>query len=114
MFIFPKKVISCINAICISFLWFGVSNSHKPQVVRWNEVCKPKKFGGLDIRDLSVWNQMTICKIAWHIYMMKNFLWVQWVNGVYMKGGYWALFNTPSTASWIMKKLCFIEDTWNH
>lgn len=38
---------------------------------------------------------------------------MRWVHGIYTKGGNYALFNAPSTASWIMNKLCLIKDTWN-
>ena len=109
MFIFPKKVINCMHAIWKWFLWFRINNSHKSGVVRWKQVCKSKKFRNLGMRDISVWNQVVVRKIAWHIYMMKDSLWVRWVHDVYTKGGNWALFNAPSTTSLIIKKLCFIK-----
>ena len=77
MFILPKKVISCINSICRSFLWFGTADSHKPRLVNWKAVCKPKKVGGLGIRNLYIWNQSVVGKMAWHIHMMKESLWVR-------------------------------------
>jgi hypothetical protein len=64
MFILPKKVIRCINAICRLFLWFGTADSHKPGLVNWKKVCKPKNVGGLGIRNLHVWNQSVVGKIA--------------------------------------------------
>ncbi|XP_057544052.1 uncharacterized protein LOC130823450 [Amaranthus tricolor] len=76
--ILPKRVINIGNFICRSFLWFGVSYSHKPGNISWKEVCTPK----------------------------KESLWVRWVHGVYTKGGRWEIFNAPATASWIIKKLC--------
>ncbi|XP_057537068.1 uncharacterized protein LOC130814822 [Amaranthus tricolor] len=50
-------------------------------------------------------------KMAWHIHMMKESLWVRWVHGVYTKGGKWEIFNAPITVSWVMKKICFTKDT---
>ena len=43
IFILAKKVINIVNSICRSFLWFGVSHSHKPENISWKEVCTPKK-----------------------------------------------------------------------
>ena len=111
MFILLKKVISCINSICRSFLWFGTVDSHKPGMVNWKMVCKPKKVGGLGIRNLYIWNQSAMGKIVWYIYMMKASLWVRWVHGVYTKGGNWEIFNAPVTVSWVMKKICSTKDT---
>lgn len=54
-------------------------------MVIWKDVCKPKKLGGLDNRDNYTWNQITVGKIAWHIHMMKDSLWVRWVHGIILK-----------------------------
>lgn len=47
IFIIPKRVIRQINSICRSFLWFGIFDSHKPGKLKWEDVCKPIKVGGL-------------------------------------------------------------------
>lgn len=47
IFIITKGVIKCINSICRTFLWFGVANPNKHGLVKWKEVYKPKKVGGL-------------------------------------------------------------------
>ena len=112
MFILPKRVIKCINNICRSFLWFGIANSHKPGNVNLKQVCKQMKCGRLGIRDVHVWNQIVVGKIAWHIRIMKDSMWVRWVHGVYTKRGTWALYNDPITGSWTLRKLCKIKDTW--
>ncbi|XP_057535324.1 uncharacterized protein LOC130813502 [Amaranthus tricolor] len=76
--------------------FFGTIDSHKPGMVNWKMVCKPKKVGGVGIRNLCIWNQSAMGKIVWYIYMMKASLWVRWVHGVYTKGGNWEIFNAPS------------------
>ena len=73
-----------------SFLWFGILESHRPNIIKWKDVCKPKKVGGLDIRDIHVWNQIEMGKTAWHIHRIKDSLWVRCAQ---------------PTASWKMKKL---------
>lgn len=64
IFILPQKVITMVNSICRSFLWFGVQESHKPGKVKWEEVCRPKKEGVLGIRNLQMWNLAVVGKIA--------------------------------------------------
>ena len=60
------------------------------------------------MRNIQVWNQTTVGKIAWYIHILQESLWVKRVHGVYTKGGRWEIFNAPPTASWIIKKLCAV------
>lgn len=46
----PNAVIHEIEAICRMYLWSGASMSSKMALVAWNDVCRSKKEGGLDIR----------------------------------------------------------------
>lgn len=111
IFILPKKVLKQINSVCRSYLWHGEANNNTPGNVGWDKVCRPKKEGGLGIRNLELWNLAAVGKIAWHISTMQDSLWVKWVHGVYTKGGRWMLFNAPPTASWVIKKLCKVKET---
>ena len=86
IFVIPKRVINIVNSICRSYLWFGVAHSPKPENINWKTICTPKKVGGLGIRNIHLWNQTAVGKIAWHIHMMRETLWVKWVHGVYTKG----------------------------
>ena len=104
MFILPLRVIHIVNSICRFFLWFDIHDSHKPGHVYWDAVCKPKKAGGLEIRNLQVWNAAAVGKITWYISHLRESLWVKWVHGVYTKGGRWEIFNAPITISWTLKK----------
>lgn len=62
------------------------------------DVCKPKTFSGLGLRNLLIWNQVDIGKIAWHISFMKDSIWVRWVHGN-TKGGNYGIFYVPPTTS---------------
>ena len=64
IFIIPKGVIKRVNFIYRAFLWHCVAESNKPGLVKWKEVCQPKKVGGLEIRDMYLWNQLAMGKIA--------------------------------------------------
>lgn len=60
------------------------------------------------MRNISLWNQAAVGRIAWHIHTLQESLWVKWVHGVYTKGGQWDIFNAPATASWTIGKLCAV------
>ena len=108
--ILPKKVLRQVNIICRSFLWFGYVESKSLGNISWEKVCKPKKEGGLEIRDLETWNLAAVGKVARHISTLNESLWVKWIHEVYMKGGNWILFNPPITSSWVITKLCKVKD----
>lgn len=110
LFILPKVIIKRVNAICCSYLWFGVHNNDAIGKVNWNHVCRPKNVGGLGIRNLEVWNIAAVGKLAWHISSLQESLWVRWIYEVYTKGASWAIFNPPPTTSWALRKLCGIKD----
>jgi hypothetical protein len=48
----PCNVWKEVVKIQRKFLWSGLSNRRKINWVKWEDVCKPKKEGGLGIRDL--------------------------------------------------------------
>ena len=40
---------------------------------------QPKRLGGLSVRNVGIWNEMAIGKIAWHVHNLSETLWVRWV-----------------------------------
>ena len=40
-----------------NFLWGGIDESPKFQLVKWAQVCSPLQFGGLGVRILRAFNQ---------------------------------------------------------
>ncbi|XP_019447237.1 PREDICTED: uncharacterized protein LOC109350456 [Lupinus angustifolius] len=52
----PKKVISKLTSLQRNFLWSNKTGVRGIPWVAWSDVCKPKKFGGLGIKDLSRFN----------------------------------------------------------
>jgi len=77
IFIFPKGVIKELERLCRNYLW-GVDESYrKIPYVSWDETCKPKKFGGLCIRNLEGWNKARIAKLVLAVAKKKDILWVK-------------------------------------
>ncbi|XP_059650347.1 uncharacterized protein LOC132296126 [Cornus florida] len=59
------SVIDRIEQIQRNFLWGGRGEEFKYHLVRWEQVCKPIKLGGLGIRRLIPFNQALLGKWLW-------------------------------------------------
>ncbi|KAL2237429.1 UNVERIFIED_CONTAM: hypothetical protein Sindi_0934600, partial [Sesamum indicum] len=80
VFPLPAVVIEKIHRLCRNFLW----NSRRAPVA-WEEICHPKEEGGLGIRHIQSWNVALLARVLWNIHRKADTLWVQWVNGVYLR-----------------------------
>jgi hypothetical protein len=58
----PVKVWREVVKIHRKFLWGGLLNRRKVCWVSWASVCKPKKEGGLGIKDLRLMNSILLTK----------------------------------------------------
>ncbi|XP_050890092.1 uncharacterized protein LOC127095448 [Lathyrus oleraceus] len=68
VFPMPKKIIKQIETICRNFLWYGKATGRKAYV-SWEKICEPKNVGGLNIKDLNVWNNLTLLKLWWNLHV---------------------------------------------
>ncbi|KAL0456550.1 UNVERIFIED_CONTAM: hypothetical protein Slati_0994200 [Sesamum latifolium] len=82
IFPLPATVVEKIHRLCRNFLW----NSRRAPVA-WEEICHPKEEGGLGIRHIQSWNVALLARVLWNIHRKADTLWVQWINGVYLRGG---------------------------
>ena len=74
----PKVVLKKIMAIQRNFLRGSIEIKQKRTLVDWEMICRPKRDGGLGLRDLEVMNKVLSSKIWW-----------RWVTN---KGEPWASF----------------------
>ncbi|KAL2248485.1 UNVERIFIED_CONTAM: hypothetical protein Sindi_2700800 [Sesamum indicum] len=81
VFPLPAAVIEKIHRLCRNFIW----NSRRAPIA-WEEICHPKEEGGLGIRHIQSWNVALLARVLWNIHRKADTLWVQWVNGVYLRG----------------------------
>lgn len=63
-----------------NFLWGGNFERKTIAWVRWGEVCKPKKSGGLGIKDLQLFNLSLLGKWLWRIVGGEKALWLEVLN----------------------------------
>ncbi|XP_074271152.1 uncharacterized protein LOC141595077 [Silene latifolia] len=64
------------------FLWHGKETKESPALVAWDIICRPKKQGGLGLKNLQLWNTAAIGKYVWWIESKADHLWVKWVHAV--------------------------------
>lgn len=73
----------------------------------------PRSCGGLNLRNLVLWNTAALMKHFWSIALKEDRLWVQWIHSYYIKGRDVMSCSVLVTASWefkkIMKLRCLIE-----
>jgi hypothetical protein len=73
----PTSVIKAIRSLQRNFLWKGSQNNRKWALVRWDKLCKPKKQGGLGIRDPGKMNQVMGAKMWWRWLQHPQELWAK-------------------------------------
>ncbi|XP_052625870.1 uncharacterized protein LOC128132904 [Lactuca sativa] len=93
--------------MCRSFLWANGEKVNGKAKIKWDDVCKPKDYGGLWIKNLRKWNDALLAKHVWNVVNNKNSLWVQWVKAYYIgKRNFWDILQKKSM-SWTWKR--FLE-----
>lgn len=75
----PINVIQKVEKMCSNFIWKG--KHHK---IAWDKVCKPKKFGGLGLRNIRDISEVCKFKLFWKFLDGKS-LWARWMRDKYLK-----------------------------
>jgi hypothetical protein len=98
MYLLPKTVVKKIDIIRKRFFWRGGANKRKYHLVKWAVITKPKKKGGLGVKDLRKMNISLLCKWWWKLENEEG-LWQEIVRKKYkVKGGIVNLRNKPSNS----------------
>uniref|UniRef100_A0A5B6YUZ1 Reverse transcriptase domain-containing protein n=1 Tax=Davidia involucrata TaxID=16924 RepID=A0A5B6YUZ1_DAVIN len=105
IFVLPKSVLKSIERVMRNYLWSGVEMKSTKAKVAWKDICKPKKEGGLGLKDLAEWNRAVMTKQIWDLCSKKDTLWIKWCHQVYVKGRcFWGL-KVPRDCCWGWRKL---------
>lgn len=105
-FVLPCSIYKDLERYIRNFLWSGSYNNHSKAKVAWEDVCKPKKEGGLGIRKLQEMNLALMAKWAWKFCdESRNSIWRRWVfRYLIRKQTFWNL-KIPVRCSWFWRKL---------
>ncbi|KAL2905400.1 LINE-1 retrotransposable element ORF2 protein [Bienertia sinuspersici] len=110
VFVLPVSVLHSIEQICRAFLWSGQWHSNKPGYISWENVCRPKKEGGMGFKRIQQWNVANMGRYVWAIETKQDSLWLKWVNSVYIRGQEWWNYEPSKDASWYWKRICAIKE----
>jgi hypothetical protein len=58
------------------FFWRGDLKKFKYHMVKWENVCLPKDFGGLGIINTRILNEALILKWAWRLHKLEGVIYV--------------------------------------
>ncbi|XP_060200822.1 uncharacterized protein LOC132629103 [Lycium barbarum] len=116
VFILPQIVVKAVDKKCREYLWGATEGQKKISLVSWEQVCWPKKSGGLNVKGCKIWNISSVGKLLWQLVEHKASLWVKWVHGIYIKedADIW-VHKAPQDCSWYWKKLNGLKEdmkTW--
>ena len=89
MFPAPDKVIQRIDALRRNFFWRGNEDKKKFHLVKWEEVIKNKKEGGLGIRNMKKKNKSLMLKCLWKFITGENMLWREMIRAKYEMENRW-------------------------
>ena len=76
----PDKVIQRIDALRRNFFWRGNEDKKKFHLVKWEEVIKNKKDGGLGIRNMKKQYKSLMLKWRWKFITGENMLWREMIR----------------------------------
>lgn len=110
VFRLPKRCLSTIESLCGAFLWSGSPNIHTKTKVAWEDMCKPKKEGGLGIRRLTDTSRVFALSLIWRLITNTTSLWVSWTKAYLLRTHSLWDVSTTSAGSWIWRKLLKLRD----
>ncbi|GKB24098.1 putative reverse transcriptase domain, reverse transcriptase zinc-binding domain protein [Tanacetum coccineum] len=84
--VIPIGIVSDIQQLIRGFLWCNGEYKRGKAKVAWDDICLPKKEGGLGLRSLEVFNLSLMTTQIWNIVSNKESLWVCWINTYKLRG----------------------------
>ena len=85
VFILLTGIIHDIEQLMCCFLWCQGEMNRGRAKVSWDDLCLPKKEGGLGVRKLEKFNVALMSSHVWKILTYKETLWVRWIHSYKLK-----------------------------
>ncbi|CAJ2647958.1 unnamed protein product [Trifolium pratense] len=79
----PVLVWKKVRRIQREFLWGSKGGRNRISWVKWDTVCKPKKLGGLGVRDIRAVNISLLAKWRWRLLEDDNAMWKEVLKSKY-------------------------------
>lgn len=77
----PVMVAKEITSLQCKFSWGGDGDSKKTAWIKWKDLCKHKKEGGLGLKNVQLFNKALLCKWIWRFLQEDEVLWRKVQNG---------------------------------
>ncbi|CAN1841739.1 Putative ribonuclease H protein At1g65750 [Linum perenne] len=81
----PAYICDSIDRKIRNFIWGSTEGARKIHNINWETVCKPKKLGGLGLRNARDLNKAFLMKIVWGLLTHPTDLWAKVMIGKYLK-----------------------------
>ncbi|WMV46797.1 hypothetical protein MTR67_040182 [Solanum verrucosum] len=105
LYILPTIILKVIDAYCKSYVWSGTNEVTKKTLVAWEKLCSHMACGGLNLKNLTLWNKVTIATNCWDLTNKKDRLWISWVHSYYVKNKCVLTMVIPKQASEMVKQI---------
>lgn len=103
--LFTKKFLASLTSIIRKFWWTCVQEGvqSKPLCLHaWSDICRPKKEGGLGIKNIQATNMSLLCSAAWRIAQEPNSMIARILKAKYH----------PGTTIWLANKSVLKSAFW--
>lgn len=95
----PVSMCKRIQTTLTRFWWDGPDNKRKMSWVAWKKLTKSKAEGGLGLRDIQLFNQALLAKIAWRVITVPDCLLARILKGKYCHNQSFLEVELPSVCS---------------
>ncbi|XP_057248334.1 uncharacterized protein LOC130590283 [Beta vulgaris subsp. vulgaris] len=111
-FSLPPAILSSLDKCYRNFFWNKASDAKSPNLIGWDKICSPKKFGGLGLRKAKANNNALQFKLLWKILESPDNLWVQLVTRKYLKDVDLFNYKVKANVSWQWRRLMRLRSSF--
>jgi hypothetical protein len=90
----PSSVLARIRQLMFNFLWSGCGNSVRVHLCKWEDLAKPKAYGGWGIKNLYWFSRALAANTLWRC-LMRDGLWHRVIKDKYL--------SSTSVVSWLRR-----------
>uniref|UniRef100_M1D5L9 RNA-directed DNA polymerase (Reverse transcriptase) n=1 Tax=Solanum tuberosum TaxID=4113 RepID=M1D5L9_SOLTU len=108
----PKNVIEQIHQMFAKFFWGSTGSLKRKHWVAWEDMCIPKKEGGLGFRSLHAVNNALFAKLWWN-FRTSTSLWSNYMGNKYCKKRH-PIVSRSVGATHVWKKMVAIREEVEH
>lgn len=82
----PGGLCEEVDRGCRSFIWGDTDQSRRSHLIAWDNVCRPKQYGGLGLRKTRDSNRAFMMKASWRLCSQPSSLWSLLIRSKYKCG----------------------------